>query len=675
MPRDRSPIRFALLAAIVAALLAPTGVAFHLSAGAEDTAGLSKAEPPADTDEELWDRGTDTGCAEPEGARTLTADGFCGELVYNQGTEMNTTSPPDQAAGADEAITVDLQFATYVGLYGTTACEPWCNSPGTYDAVHEAGASVGLTPTPGEVDDGGTQAYGGNLYAVSPMQAYDAAGQGWLLPVTDTSFVAFVTNDEGDPVDEDRLSTIVTDEKNGGGLDPTATAKVCAFTPEAHLGTHAPDAGRCEVELDWMGTGEDENEPCEAETYVCGQAQPAWRGTTMCPMWHAACYLSDAWNSAHHFAVWHGVVAPSPPDKCGAAEPGFDTSSTAFLAHDLDIYEPPSDDTPAQGVPFVWDEASENVPGLGPLRDGRAPDVADTPAGENVTASPAVTSHEPEPNADEWMGILESSHEVSENRTLTDCQTLATGEEEADPWVNVIDAHVTRTAAGFGTPAGAEPEPDHQPRPSMRVTGHVGLFTDVEDDGDYEQAPGSEVFSIEDHGAYPILWDHHAAGEGCSFRSGTTIGDLATGAGYADPTGLAITLRLTDGVLSNPQTGETRVVAEPTAVVMLSEGLDQADPVVQDAIDRAAGDRPVVAIEDAFQPQCGEPTGGFTSSWQIAGEPLEGDGLAAAAIVTVADDQLGGGDAAVPASPVPLGSATHATHVWWDVDPFEPRLD
>lgn len=680
LPRPNPP-KLALAALAALLVLAPSGLSYHLSVGAEDAIGVRKAEPPADTEPEVYERGTRTDCgpeADPSDPGTLARDGFCGELVYNEAFPgLEAVSPRDQAHLA--GVTIDLQMASYVGLYGTTTCEPWCHAEFAYRGLHDAGRGLVFDRGGDQAwdDDGGTQAYGGNVHAASPMQAYAAAGQPWLLPLTDTSFVAFVTDRDGDPVGPGDLEGLV---EGAAALDERARAKVCAFTPDAHVGTHAPSSGACELTLDWMGGEADGGaEPCRADTYVCGAVQPAWRSTSVCPMWHAACYLSDAWNSAHHFAVWHGVVAPSPPDGCPAREPGFDTRPGTFLAHDLDVYEPPSDGTPARGVPHYWDEAAENVPGLGPLRDGRAPDVADTPTGRRVQATPAFAQHEPEPNADEWLGIEESTGLIEQDRTLTNCQRLASGEDEADPWVNVVDAHVTRSLAGLGTPAGDEPEPDHEPRPAMRVTGHVGLFADVDDDGAYEQAPGSATLDeVEEFGAYPILWDHHPGDEGCEFRDGTPIGELTSAAGYGEPTGLAVTVRLSDGALVETQTGRTLPAEGPTAFALLSAGLDEGDATVQrvleEADDRvqAPGERSRIVVEDAFQGQCGEPTGGFTSTWEIVGQPLEGDGVAAAAILTASDPDgdgtaPGGETVSVPPSPVDLAGSTH---VWWDVDPF-----
>jgi hypothetical protein len=662
---DRALVPAVLLAASLLLALAPTSLGYHLSVGAEDSLGVPDTEPPADTDPELYQRGLGQDCEQPvdEDPTFATQDPFCGALVYHEDTRHEAVSPADQYG--QRGVSIDLQMASYVGLYGITTCTPWCDVPAAYDVLHDAGAQLDLLPPSDDVDEEENQAYGGNVYTLSPMQVYAQLGQSWLLPVTDTSFVAFVTDADEQPVGPEALDTLVGNAKGADDLVDRAQAKVCAFSPEAHLGTHAPDAGPCEVELDWIG-GDGEG-PCQAETYVCGGVQPAWRATTVCPMWHAACYLSDAWNSAHHFAVWHGVVAPSAPASCWAAEPGFDTSSDAMLAHDLDVYEPPSDETPATGVPLAWDEASRNVPGLGELREGRAPAIADTPTGRTVQQSPAFTQHETEPNTDGWLGIEESSQTLEKTRSLDECDELATDEEEADPWVNIVDAHVTRQAAGFGSPAGEEPEPDHDPRPSMRVTGKVGFFTDTDDDADYEQAPASETLTgVEDYGAYPILWDHHGPGDGCEYRGDDTIGDLSAKAGYADPTGLVVTLRLSEGTLVDTRSGATIPVVQPTAVVLLSETLDPEGETVERVIQRAADGRPTIVLEDAFLPQCEEPTGGFTSAWEIQSQPLEGDGVAAAAIVTV-EDGAPGGSGAVPASPIELSG----TNVWWDLDPFD----
>jgi len=662
----------AILAVLLAlAMTVPAASAFHLSAGAEDVVGLEKSEDPDDpnTPESVYDRGTRTDCedGDPDDPSTPRQDAMCGLLVYNdEFPGLRDVSPQDQVSRAN--VEIDLQMATYVGAYDSTVCVIYCQDEDTYDGIHDVGSEFGLTPESDKVDDEGEQRVGGNVYAVSPMQAYAATGHRWLMPVTDTSFVAFVTDEDGDPIDDGQLQGIVEAAKDDRKLTDEARTAVCAFSPQAHLGTHAKSAGRCEIQLKWIGSSDDP--ACESPAYLCGNVQQAWRGTTVCPMWHAACYLSDTWNSAHHFATWHGVVAPSPQDPCPGAEPGFDVRPGTFLAHDLDVYEPVTDETPAKGVPYYWDEAAQTIPGLGPLREGRTPAVFETPVGSTVAEPLPFTNHTTEANADPWLGIEESSQTVTEARDLTICHEYATGEEEADPWVNVVDAHVTRSVDGLGTPAGSQPEPDHDPRPTMEVSGKVGLFTDVDDDGGYEQAAPTGVFEeVTRKGAYPIIWDYHEPGEGCEqTREGTTIGTVADEAGYTDPTGLVVMLRLNLATFEHERTGETVLTEDPSTVVMLSENLDRGDPVVDRIVDKVAGDREVVVLDEAaFTDQCEQATGGFESNWQIQVDIGEGDGLVAAAVTTL--DEPGPGGGIVPDSPITLSDRT--THVWWDVDPFE----
>lgn len=660
-------------------LVLPTATAYHLSAGANDAVFLGASEPPASVDQDTYQTGTRTDCpdVDPSDPNVVFEDALCGQLVYNEEVrDLIRLSPQDQESLYD--IKVDLVASGYLGTYGTTTCEPWCQAPQAYRAVHDAGEEAGLTAGGDQAwkGDGGTQLYGGNVYYPGTSTLYAQAGQSWLLPATDTSFVAFIHDRNNEPVGPERLAELVAKAQAGGldgpQLDPEAVPQVCLYSPQADVGTHNADSGSfCEIPLTWMGTRDDREEfqdPCTSPSYLCGSLTPGWRSPNMCPMWHAACYFSDAWNSAHHFAVWHAVVAPSPDPACALAEPGFNVDPTGFLAHDLDIYEPPTHTPGLTGVPFIYEEHADNVPGLGPLREGRAPDISELPVVQAASEPLPFSEHTTEPNAGSWRGISESSQTLSTARSSTDCGALGTDEEAFDPWVNVVDAHVTQDVLGFGVPGGAEPEPDHEPLPRLEISGNVGIFADVDDDGTYEPAPANKKFSAVDaHGAYPILWDHHPEGEGCSFEDGTRIGDLASQAGYTSPTGLILVAHTSEAVAYDTVTGNSSLLLD-TAAVFLSQGLDPQDPRVEHVIEKAADGRTTAIFRDAFGPQCTEPTGGFTSRWEIATQPSRGDGLITAALVTL--DRPGPtGTATLQGSPIELEATTQ---VWWDVDPFHP---
>lgn len=676
-------MRRAWLLAIM--MIVPTVSAYHLSAGTDDGALLQPTEPPASVDPETWATATRTDCPEADGPQpgdptdtgdpeVVLQDALCGLLVYNPSEpDHTTTSPPDQVTR--EGLSIDLVVSSYVGTYSIATCQPWCSSPDTYRQLHDTANELGLTPEGEDAyeGDGGSQLYGANLYLPSSTQVLRAAGQSWMIPITDTSLIAFVLDEQRQPVGPDRLTTIVDQAKQAEALPGSAVPKVCVYSPMADLGSHAADSSAvCELPLQWMGPQEDRDtykDPCSSPTYLCGENMQAWRADTVCPMWHAACYLSDAWNSAHHTAVWHAVVAPSP-QSCPLAEPGFDTDPAGFLAHDVDIYEPPTQETPAKGVPFLYEAAAQNVPGLGPLREGRAPDVADLPLVRTAAEPLPLTPHATEPNTEGWHGVSESSQTLSQARTPDACSRLGTDEESFDPWVNLIDAHVTESVAGLGapTPTGQDDpdNPDKAPLPRLVLHGNVGIFADVDDDDRYEPAPANQKLTgVEAYGAYPILWDHHAAGDGCSFDDGTTIGDLSQAAGYATPTGLVSVLHLTTGVVHSGQADQTHLVMDGD-VVLLSQGLDPSDLQVQEVIAQATDAADPLILEDAFLPQCDRPTGGFASHYEVYTQPMEGDGVITAAMITL--DEPGPGDGSlVPESPVELDAGTH---VWWDTDPF-----
>ncbi|PSG97646.1 hypothetical protein BRD56_04710 [Thermoplasmatales archaeon SW_10_69_26] len=753
------------IAALVLALagtvvLAGAAGAYHLSAGVSDTAATGPEETPTDpsVDRETYERGLARDCYEPaeDGlARAAEADGFCGRLVYHPGTVFEQASPPDQDLVTAEIGGFDVVYANYVGTYGVGTCSPWCFPGGEslYRAGHDAGAQLGLTPTGEEAyrDDQGWQTYGGDLAHPNAARIAQAstgawAANGWAQPMPDQSFVGFVEDTEGDPIDEVRLAALASDHES---LPSRAVPAVCGFTPDADLADSGPSQA-CEVTLHWRGTGS-QDAACRSPTYTCGALTPAWHGQVACWPVHGcqgtalgepaepSLDLGPS-SSAADYDVWHWVLAPAPSACGGAQEPGFATSPDAdlpYLAHDLDVYSPA---TTAAGIdrgqPLA--EAAQTAVGH---RLGQAPSPPE-PAREPEPAAAELVAKDDrvEPNAP--GDSSQSTIDVDRDPLANECTLVREDAEQAasvDPWVDLIDAQVYRNlwldsilgvdpwlegldrasyqqapvAGAFGDANDAYlQDEDHQdasnrPGPWMySAGGQVGVFTDLDDDGRYDQAANGRLFeAIGDVGAYPLFWDMRVTEDGaidgdagCTL-AGERLTQAMAEAGYGPRTGLITAVHKTEPtVLYDWRTSQAFPQLEAgQTYVLLSQALaaQREDPTVRQAIAATLDKLPAeVALDDDrvvfpgewttpasdFYEQCGYPTGGFHTSWSFTHEAraLAGDTIVTAYVLdNAAADGVLGGDGLVPAF-TPQGEAyafEHGLSQWFDVDPIDGDPD
>lgn len=338
-------MRHALVALALTIAVLPSAAAYHLSVGSQDAVGVSPDETPSNPDvgDDLYQRGVETECPsdlDPDASSPGDlGDGFCGRLVYHAGTDLEQVSPTDQDLHSPIG-TFDVVLTQYVGTYGLDTCYPWCAPAGT--TVYGL-ASQTLTETfpelfpagAGDEDDEGHQSYAVDLRTPHPTLTAPtgAQGSGWMLPTTDPTFVGFLQDGNGDPIDDQALGDIVTASKGSdGGLPQGALPTVCGFSPE--FGSPGPTreapltatpTSVCDVGFTWRSEGTDTdfgpsgNDRCASATYVCGANQPAWYGQLTCKGWtgcQAPHEAGDPWHSTGDYDVWHFVAAPVP-SLCG----------------------------------------------------------------------------------------------------------------------------------------------------------------------------------------------------------------------------------------------------------------------------------------------------------------------------------------------------------------------
>ena len=600
----------------------PAVGAEHLSVGYEDAPGVAPDEAPEDksVDADAYDRGTKTECFASNGSsadeiqESRDADPFCGELRYQDDNELAQESPKDQTFLSDEIGTFDVRATrSYMLAHEARlihqdeqvgACQPFCedNLAGqlAWEAVHTAGSEAGLTDNAGDADDkereDRLQIYGADIHTPTARYALQEAGthemDGWLIPGTTRSFVAFLEDGEGDPIGEDRLSTMVGDADLPQGAIPS----ICGWTPGRDFGGTG-DAATCEVEFEFEGNREQRsdfkggyNDKCASAGYVCGASAGG--------AWYANFDLLAPFATTD-YVKWHWVVAPTLPE-CGVQEPGFQTETDTqqpFLAHDVDVYTPATalaNSEDARNSPVVADTALEvgTTQAEEVLEDGTdaLPDTPvddplpeDTPADE-VSTSAFLKGDRVEPNAAPDANPLEdTSQSLLPDEDLTrsvddPCEQLQGSETEdtIDPWVDLIDGETveeattgvqelaeTETGVSSQTPGlyGDEApshDDDNHPGPEIyHTSGNVGMFTDKDDDGAYDTLPGDTVtFSgskldsaqIEEVGAYPMIWDVRVqetqdgfeldeGASGCQVN-GIPLTKGAAQAGYGGETGL-----------------------------------------------------------------------------------------------------------------------------------------
>lgn len=605
---------------------------------------------------------------------------------------------------------------------------------------------------------------------------------GWIFPVWDQTMVAFLEDRGGNPIDERELQALVAELVARGELPPASVPRVCGFTPDADVRPMNAPTSFCEVEFRWVDeeqTAEPDasaSGPCRSATYLCGAFHPHWQAEVTCAFVLANCGSPateaeelDAFvwenedgddniqrdeegsdrgrtrnsdppasaDSTLAYVRWHFVVAAAPTACNGLVDPGFALdpgltgTSRVYLAHDLDVYTPLAHlaTGPPEASSFTnlrdWGQA--HVHGLtGQGRDrwpdpGRSGGTTDLPIEE--TRRHAAKDRLAEPNA---------ANDTSQSHVRIDrgnaCTRVAdTPETEAtqDPWVDIVDARVLKTGQGTGAYGNdrADQDAGNRPGPGWFTTrGMVGVFTDPDDDGAYEQAPPSGVFSeIFDVGAYPMFWDMHLAPDGtlapargCELDD-RSLTEMMSEAGYGQRTGLIQLVLLHEGsdwfYRDDPTWLEHENIigidgdassTAPNAYLFMSQGLWQLhergslDGLVDDLRDLLPGDEhDLVASTEMLAPpeggrsdfygQCGEGSGGFTSHWDFTHHCLEaefadcsGDTVLTAYVYENEDpDNVIGGAGGIPAfRPTGWRAFDGLTGgVWIDVDPLDNDPD
>lgn len=682
----------ALLGSLLALALfmSTPGVAHHLSVGASDAIGLGPDETPRDPSvrSEVHQRGTSTDCGPSDPILRDAGsfrDAICGKLVYHPGTPFETHAPKDQNLRAPIGA-FDVQATQHVGVRGFETCLPWCVHPLTgpaYEDVHALAEAAGLGGDSDAEKDEGWQRYG--IEADSPQPSVFLSDQGklpadgWLFPATDTSFVAFLEDREGDPISHERLVEIIEH-----GRHPSDVIEgVCGFTPEAHLDLRGSLPG-CEIPFRWVAPQAGESQghaPCQSAAYVCAAITPAWRAEVTCNVGTGTCDASPVQeaekaagpeplprdptqkhvsfqrpaDSTLQPAVWHFAVAPSPSDCQGSREPGFDLDPEgwAYLAHDLDVYITPDE---------VWPEGAPTT-----ARSWIVDEVQSLASPFwRQAIQPAWQRAPQEPTTDAIVnGLGDDSHTLSLPREWYPCRAVwptAETENTLDAWKNVVDAHLERSLIGdriegsLELPSGMDGQRTRLG--AYTPAGHIGLFADTTDDASYTREPWSAQFdAIEQTGSYPVLWDMRVSptdsigdGKGCQIDTGPfasqRLPEAMADAGYGPMTGLVQAIALSEATLWLHRPTGTQITAPWGGVFVLASqsplhhGVGDYDivPEMEQRIDTiATAARQAAGLEDEpryllnqilredneqapdsdFQPQCGEPTGGFTSTWTL----------------------------------------------------------
>jgi hypothetical protein len=770
--------------AIIAALLLigsvlPSVGARHLSAGYEDTVGLGAEESPTDptVPQEAYERGVATeDCYESEGeisaeaAREATAgDAFCGELVYHQGTGLEQVGPSDQELLAEGIGGFDVHVANYMGTAIERFNQPFVDP--VWQGVHDVGQELGLTDSADDADDEDgdrTQAYHVAVHYPFATHVVQSQTGAWEMngPMSQEpyqAFVGFLYDDEGNPISGERLKSMI----GAADIPDSAVPAVCGFEPFGDFAA-INNIGSCGIELTYFGPRDSDtefrsyDEECKSPAYVCSPASGgAWHGRIQCP---ATC----TGNSEFNYEILHWVAGPVLEQDCNGRAPGFALdpkagSSLPYMAHDLDVYSPTASAVEQASFPTTWTWANDGADTVQQDAEERAGDVLsnapDLPGGPDLSsvdeAQTLVTkANRVEPNAEAAGALGDTSQSLTDDaleRSITECQALTSSEEvdTVDDWVDIVDGDVAlgvtgeRSGSGLENFAGADlagfgtgndglylTSADHQdsanrPGPgTMWTEGKVGMFTDKNDDADYDQVflgAKYQVDEIEETGAYPLLWDmwvedtEPAPGQGCTAVGGATHTEMMVDAGYGADTGLAQLVYLNEPTtFVDTETGQTSPYPEGNTIFVLGSNAvhelwSPGDPTADSALaseiastvadlqayaDAANGDDPApnvvmpgedLGLDSDFETQCREPTGGFTSALSFVHDcslDCSGDTIATVYTFDVArgDGTLGGGSE-LGQPPVFSTENTDAfdfgqgQQTWVDVDPFDNDPD
>lgn len=674
-------------------------MARHFSLGGQEAVGVSPTETPddpsvpgPDQDESAdtpYERAVRTDCFEPERHSMPSvdelregagSDSLCGQLVYHEDTNFTQVSDPDQRLHGPIGQ-FDVVRAYTTGGYHFTHCLTFCTRiPGsttTWNLLHDVGCQLDRTRCSDEVNDAADrgQRLHPNLLVGEPSTTLEAqtdlwVGNGWTTPAPSESFVAFLSDKDGRPIDDERLREIYDASEAQLPAD-NAGPKVCGFSPD-----HSSDSlTLCDIEFQFYSEGDspadggefktDDNDPCDSPTYVCGATQPHW-GT------RATCLGSCTWASPMNpYKPYHWVVAPTVSACTGAQEPGFsfDTEATwDYLAHDVDLYVSAAELAPTHDTTGgVWNAFASVA------ADQQVTEEVSNPSTSALSTvfaplPPQVDKdHRVEPNAERDAANMTGLGEDSQDPAFTvpreatsECAVLTEEGEPAyavDPWVNILDMETVRCCSSsffhpdpmdkgaYGNSADNQDRTNHDTRGSMFTVGYVGLFTDKNDNGAYDRASPSDQFSdIESVGAYPLFWDlwvkdakqdHEIdTSAGCTLDARSeTIPALMKEAGYGPHTGLVQVIYLEEATTFSDFSSSASIPypSGQNIYVMKSQAIHQLDqdgdskvrsfldrivtglrshPKIPDAAD-VVDVNEAFGIQSAFDPQCQKLTGGY----------------------------------------------------------------
>lgn len=579
---------------------------------------------------------------------------------------------------------------------------------------------------------------GWQRYAVSLSLPYHlrvfSNSDAWALPVGDTSFVAFLEDPDG-VIGPKELEAIVKAAKSGGLLEGGNLAAICGYTRGTlDAGIHTTPG--CQLPFRFVSerpTTPDRHfkDPCTSPAYLCGAVTPAWRATVTCgpvlglcgapnpprdpTVSEQATVESTLWARA-----WHFVVAPYPSACDGLQEPGVDFRKP-FFAHDVDIFR----------TPTIWGAGGWTVDNTWRISEP-AREEAEMLADE--AARPILREHRPEPNGGQLGPFQDTSRtKASIERSKDGCDDLQLRHDAVDdPWVDHLDARVVRDVAEpqdraldlyVLDPLGAFEPGDGTDRsgPGQYFTqGRVGLFADVDDDGLTQQAPPGRLWQDAwTTGSYPAWWDLWLTNTGGLDRSGSCAPEVdddaglpvrMVEAGYGRRTGLLQFLYLREpSVWHHEPSGGLVQVADDSVVLLTSQAprmlLNLTGNSVPDTAMTALLDQVLEALEahatdlgapaprlavpasvldeqpnlrpplSDFLPQCGEPTGGFTSEWSFthACPPVgcAGDLLVTLYVYERTEVPPGNPRWIEPLPRTDFHGPPPGFHVWVDVDGFD----
>lgn len=711
------------------------------------------------------------------------------DLRHESPPDQDLRSTSEIEVGTFDVILTNVADAEFFACTPFCTGDPQGAGDLAWDAVHTVGAGAGLTDGPDEADEGHSGDDGTSLAPPNDKNTKHSYGQGvsfhfptatyliqqetdlwemngwWSPAFTAKNFVAYLYDDGGDPIGIEDLEEAVPKLSNNGELPDEAKPSVCGWTPDFSFTSLNFEGSACEIKFEYREPtpqdanfkddkeGEDYDSPCMSPAWVCGAfSGPAWYSRAWYPTGGSFGTTTTPDDGMWDYTRWHFFVAGHPSECGGTQEPGYsftaEGSDHPYLAHELEVYTKPTDlsstDT-TQEVgnlqDFSWEGASQTLSDVGDTLPGVPENPVENPADVEVPSSLAKDERV-EPNAEPVGSIEDTSQSLPTTdgplqRDLGDfCDEFLSNEDSdtVDPWVDIIDGQVktedqSNGVDGLGLYGNSDENQDenNHPGPNLyRTDGNVGMFTDKDDDGEYETLSGNPTVlssrsqfsltadkytaeNIKGTGAYPMLWDMWVTddlqideNEGCSGITGQPFSAEMDAAGYGSETALFQAVYLaeptafvysdTGDVAEYPggdniylllsQSARAHYDADTTAANDVDEQIDEAVSELRSTVASGAdvqipGDQ--FGLDSDFMTQCDEDTGGFTLEFSFLHNcelGCSGDTIVTGYTfeVTRDDGTLGGEDAETVPEFTVSGDGYDfgpGQHTWFDVDPFD----